>query len=185
MPFDKLLVLDLDETLIHSPERPLAIAPDFHVGRYPIHRRPGVESFLAFCLDEFAHVGVWTASTLSYALPVLSQLVDVPRLAFVWGRERCTYRIDLETRDGEWLKDIRKLRKRGFAKRSIIVVDDTPAKLARSYGNLVTVRPFLGDPADDELAALTGYLRWLGTVENVRAIEKRGWRKRHERVGPG
>jgi TFIIF-interacting CTD phosphatase-like protein len=178
MPSTKLLVLDLDETLIHASDRPLAIDPDFYVGPYAIHRRPGVDDFLSACLERFERVGVWTASSLAYALPVLSQLGDPRRLAFVWGRERCTYRIDQETREGEWLKDIRKLRRCGFEKRSIIVVDDTPAKLARSYGNLVAVRPFEGDPSDDELPALEPYLSWLADVEDVRAIEKRRWRQR-------
>jgi len=180
MSFNKLLVLDLDETLIHAPDQPLLTAPDFHVGRHAIHRRPGVDEFLASCLARFEHVGIWTASSLHYALPTLSQLVDVPQLRFVWGRERCTYHIDPETRDGEWLKDIRKLCRRGFAKRSIIFVDDTPAKLARSYGNLVAVRPFEGNPADNELPVLDEYLGWLATVDDVRVIEKRRWRERHE-----
>ena len=178
MAFAKLLVLDLDETLVHAPDRPLQTAPDFHVGRHAIHRRPYVGEFLESCLQRFERVGVWTASSRGYALPTLSQLLDVDRLAFVWGRERCTYRIDPETRDGEWLKDVRKLRRQGFEKRSIIVVDDTPAKLARSYGNLVAVRPFEGDPADDELPALERYLGWLATVDDVRTIEKRRWRQR-------
>jgi hypothetical protein len=40
------------------------------------------------------------------------------------------------------------------------------------------VRPFVGDPNDDELLHLEHYLRELGPVENVRTIEKRGWRSR-------
>lgn len=175
--FDKLLVLDLDETLIHAPDHPLPWDPDFRVGRHAIHWRPGVEGFLESCVSAFDHVGIWTASTLHYALPVLNQLMDVRELAFIWGRERCTCRVDPESRDVEYMKDIRKLRRRGFDKPKIIFVDDTPAKIARSYGNLVAVEAFMGDPGDQELAALMRYLSWLGGVENVRTIEKRRWKR--------
>ena len=80
---------------------------------------------------------------------------------------------------GMLLKDIRKLTKRGqFRKERILFVDDTPAKLARSYGNLIFIRPFEGDPHDRELELLECYLRSIGDVPNVRALEKRGWRDR-------
>ncbi|MCA9690888.1 MAG: HAD family hydrolase [Myxococcales bacterium] len=178
MAFDKLLVLDLDETLVHASPRLLTRRPDFCVGPYFVYRRPHVERFLESCLERFERVAVWTASTRDYALPVLDELVDVSRLCFVWARERCTFHVDHETREPEWLKDLRKLRRRGFDRRKVIFVDDTPRKLARSYGNLVTVREYVGDLDDDELPALAEYLQRLGDVEDVRPIEKRGWRRR-------
>ena len=60
-------------------------------------------------------------------------------------------------------------------------MDDTPSKYARSFGNLVTVREFVGDRADDELRLLARYLRTLLPAPNVRTIEKRGWRDRLDR----
>jgi len=180
---DKLLVLDLDETLVHATTIPKRHPHDFIVGPYVIYRRPGVERFLEFCLERFGSVCIWTSSTLPYAIPVLEHLLEVERLSFVWGRERCTYVVDPETRDGEWLKDLRKLRKRGWDRRKVIFVDDTPAKIQRSYGNLVRVRAFTGSPEDDELDALSTYLDELGRVPDVRPVEKRGWR--HRLAPPG
>ncbi len=178
--FAKLLVLDLDETLIHA-ETALAQTPEFHVGPYGVLRRPGVEEFLAFALGSFEDVAVWTASSLSYALPILDRLVDRERLCFVWGRERCTYHVDPETREGTYLKDLRKLTRGSpprFQKSRVLFVDDTPAKLVRSYGNLIAIRPFEGDPGDRELDRLRPYLCSIGAAVDVRAIEKRGWRER-------
>jgi TFIIF-interacting CTD phosphatase-like protein len=172
--YDKLLVLDLDETLIHACEAPLGRAPDNRVGPYEVHHRPGVVGFLERCLERF-EVGIWTASTLSYARPVLAALVDPDRFAFVWDRGHCTLRCDPETRDYSFVKDIRKLRRRGYERAKILFVDDTPANIARSYGNYVRVRPWLGEPDDDELARLSEYLDQLGPLEDVRPIEKRGW----------
>ncbi|KIG12799.1 phosphoprotein phosphatase [Enhygromyxa salina] len=175
--YDKLLVLDLDETLVHGTTEPLERPPDYQVGEYAIYRRPGVSEFLERCFERF-EVGVWTASTLSYAHPVLAQLTDPARFAFVWGRGRCTLRCDPETRDYEQIKDIRKLRRAGYARAKIIFVDDTPANIARSYGNYVQISPYLGALEDTELAALALYLDDLGPHPNIRGLEKRGWRRR-------
>lgn len=184
LPFDKLLVLDLDETLIHADEQ-LAQPADFAVGPYSVVRRPGVERFLEFALSSFREVGVWTSATLGYAEPVLDQLLDRSRLVFVWGRERCVRSYDIESGDVIWRKDIQKLRRRWPEVGRILFVDDSPEKIARSYGNLVYVRPFLGNSADDELLWLERYLRRLGPVPNVRTLEKRGWRAQLEQEGEG
>jgi RNA polymerase II subunit A small phosphatase-like protein len=173
--FDKLLVLDLDETLVHATEDPLERPGDHQIGPYSIYRRPGLEDFLERCFAAF-EVAVWTASTLDYALPTLAELTELDRFSFVWGRERCTLRCDPETREYERLKDLSKLRRRGYAREKIIFVDDTPAKIARSYGNYVRIRPFEGDLDDRELYLLSKYLEHLGPEPDVRRIEKRTWR---------
>lgn len=175
--FDKLLVLDLDETLIWADETRV-VRPDFEVGPYKVQLRPGVARFLAFALAHF-RVGVWTSSSRDYAEPVVAHLLHPSDLSFLWARERCTYRVDWDRHTATFHKDIRKLRRRGWDERRILYVDDSPEKIARSYGNLVRVRPFEGDPDDEELAKLELYLRELGPCENVRTIEKRGWRGRY------
>ena len=174
---DKLLVLDLDETLIHGTELPLGREPEAKVGPYFIYHRPGVAAFLAHVLARF-EVGVWTASTLSYAHPVLDGLLERDALAFAWGRERCTARRDHDTFECENLKDIRKLTKRGYDRDKILFVDDTPAKIARSYGNYVHIRPYEGAADDRELEHLAVYLDELGPRTDIRQLEKRGWRAR-------
>ena len=190
--YDKLLVLDLDETLIHTVELRDETAyadrdPDFFLGDgLATYERPGVREFLASCFVKFQAVGLWTAGTLPYALELLPHLCDVNDFAFVWGRERCTWRrmIDKDMYEGRewtdeyWIKDIRKLRKFGFSNSQILCVDDSPEKFERSYGNYVYVRPFEGDPEDAELEMLGRYLDELGPVPNVRSVEKRRWRTR-------
>jgi RNA polymerase II subunit A small phosphatase-like protein len=58
----------------------------------------------------------------------------------------------------------------------VAVIDDSPEKLKRSYGNHIRVAPFVGDPTDNELPKLQGYLAWLKEVPNVRLVDKRNWR---------
>lgn len=99
-------------------------------------------------------------------------------VSFVWSRERCTRRFDPETMEVVFRKPLWKIRRRGYAIEKVLFVDDSPEKIAASYGNHVPIRPFEGDLADDELAWLPKLLEALGPVPNVRTIEKRGWRRR-------
>lgn len=177
----KLLVLDLDETLIYAAEDPLEREPDFRVGRYFVYRRPHLEGLLEACFERF-EVAVWTSASPDYAAEVVEAIFPEPdRPAFVWAADRCTRFFHAEHLAYYWLKSLRKLTRRGYRAENIIAVDDSPEKWSRSYGNLVRVRPFYGKP-DDELLLLRRYLERLGNAENVRAVEKRYW---HTELGEG
>ena len=171
----KLLVLDLDETLVHAAERRLDREEDFRVGPYFIYRRPHLDEFLAAMLETF-RVAVWTSSGEIYARQVIDRIFPADALRFLWSSDRCTLTRDWDTGDYKTLKNLRKLKDKGYLLESVIAVDDTPQKFERSFGNLVTVREFLGDPADVELKLLSAYLKQLAHVPNVRTIEKRLWR---------
>lgn len=176
--FDKLLVLDLDETLIHSVETPLPWRYDFRAFEYYVYNRPGLARFLRSCLDWFT-VGVWSSSGGEYAQHVVKHLFQDPdKLEFVWSSLNCSRVFDSESRHVGPCKDVKKLVRRGFPKEKIIMVDDSPEKLAKNYGNGVIVVPFDGSREDTELDLLVRYLEWLGPAEDVRRIEKRNWQRR-------
>jgi Dullard-like phosphatase family protein len=178
---EKLLILDLDETLIYASEQALERTPDFTLFEsthhpYFIYKRPHLETFLNFCFSVFK-VAIWTSSSKDYASGIVENILpDSQKPAFVWARDRCTYRRSPDTYELEWLKDLAKVKRRGYNLEHIIMIDDTPAKLARHYGNLVTVKSFEGDLLDNELALLPAFLSKLYKVENVRRVEKRYWR---------
>lgn len=177
-----LLILDLDETLVHATDSALPRPADFEIPPYAIYLRPGVEAFLAWALAQF-RVAVWTSSSPKYAEIVANLLFpDISKLEFVWARDKCTPRRDFE-RDIWWdTKPLHKVKRRGYDLRRVLVVDDNPEKYARSYGNLVAVAPYLGNTEDDELNYLQRYLGELILQPNVRAIEKRAWRRRLEHL---
>ncbi len=87
-------------------------------------------------------------------------------------------RYDWDTREAYWVKDLKKIRRRGYPLERVIVVDDTSRKHERNYGNLVHVQEFTGSTQDDELLHLGRYLVSLSTAPNVRGVEKRDWRRR-------
>ncbi len=175
----KLLILDLDETLIYATDKPLSAHFDFCAAGYYVTSRPHLESFLDFCFDTFA-VAVWTSSSRGYANLVVPEIFDTPeRLEFVWARERCTRQFFPEEQDFERVKSLKKLKAKGHDLARTIMVDNTPQKLIRNYGNLVRIDDFLGDPDDRELQRLQLYLSDLATADNIRTIEKRGWARRY------
>jgi TFIIF-interacting CTD phosphatase-like protein len=180
---NKLLILDLDETLIYSTETSLARKPDFLVEPYFVYKRPNLDNFMATCFEWF-DVAVWTSSGAEYAAEIVAAIFPNPRLLkFVWSSDRCTiaYNYNHDLIDGYYptyysRKLLKKVKRQGYPLESIIAIDDTPKKWEKSYGNLVRIAPFEGDASDRELTYLIAYLNILKDAENIRSIEKRGWR---------
>lgn len=173
-----LLILDVDETLIYATEKPLDREPDFAVGPYSVYRRPGLTEFLATCLRNF-DVAVWSSSGTDYLAAVVEAILpEESSLAFVWNRTRCVQCYDPERLETYFVKDLKKVKRLGFDLKRILVVDDTPQKAERNYGNAIYVPPFYGDPNDNELSRLGPFLTMLAGIPDVRTIEKRGWRSR-------
>ena len=171
-----LLILDLDETLIHGVKEPLADTPDFRVGPYFIYKRPGVHPFLSLCQEHF-ELAVWTSASADYAEEVVTQLFPtLETLSFIWSSERCTMRFHHQLGTYVWIKNLTNVTRQGYALEQVLFVDDSPLVHMLNYGNLVPVQPFRGDPRDQELSLLGPYLLKLKQKENFRRIEKRFWR---------
>ncbi|WP_223642971.1 NIF family HAD-type phosphatase [Corallococcus sp. EGB] len=182
-----LLVLDLDETLVHASEKPLAREADFQVLGYFVHMRPHLEAFLRECAARF-RLAIWSAGDDRYVAEIVKRIVPPElELDFVWGRSRCTYALDRSgvQRDGfldasahyDWVKKLHKLKRRGYRLERVLIVDDSPAKCIHNHGNAIYVREYEGQRHDTELLDLARYLAMLADVDNVRRIEKRNWRK--------
>jgi TFIIF-interacting CTD phosphatase-like protein len=173
----KLLILDIDETLVYSTVKPLTKVEDFKADQYYVYKRPGLDLFLDFCLDNY-DLAVWTSSASEYAKIIVNNLFSRPDyLEFVWSREKCTQRYNLDTNDYYLLKDLKKVKKMGFDLDAIIMIDDSKEKLERNYGNHISVAPYRGELNDDELAFLQKYLISLKDISNIRKVEKRGWKQ--------
>lgn len=174
---DRLLViLDLDETLVYAADTPLSTRPDFTAANYAVYRRPHLDAFLQGLREQY-RLAVWTASGRSYAEAVVSQIMPWhAELAFFWSAERCTQHFDHETRDRTTIKKLHKVKQRGYDLGRVVVVDDSPEKHIRNYGNLLHVTRWEGAAEDQELPAALDFIHNLASAPNVRAIEKRFWR---------
>ena len=171
-----LLILDLDETLLYAAISPRDHPPDFLLAEYSVYRRPHLDEFLSFALANFS-VAVWSSATQPYVQAAVQRVFPSnAELCFAWSCERCTRRFNGELHEEYWVKDLKKLKRLGYSLDRILVVDDSPEKYERNYGNLIHVRPFFGDRSDMELRDLIPFLDRIRGTENLRAIEKRHWR---------
>ena len=192
-----LLILDLDETLIHSEEFPRTQPSikefDFKVGLegedhwYMTKKRPFLNEFIEFAFDNF-DVGVWTASTEDYASTVLENIgIDKNILKCFYTRENCGMKLDYETNSYYGVKNLQKLKKRAWSKPytnkvgkmreldRILIVDDIEDTAINNRSNLILVKSFYFDDNDTELLKLISYLQKIKDEPNYRAIDKRGW----------
>ena len=175
----KLLILDLDETLLFSSTQSLERKEDFKVAGYYVYLRPGLDTFLKFCFINY-DVAVWTSSSSDYAELVIKNIFqDSSKLKFIWSRERCTQKYNHERNQYYWIKNLIKVKRIGFDLTSVIMIDDSPEKLERNYGNHIYITPYYGGRDNDELEHLQKYLITLIDVPNVRKIEKRGWKRKY------
>lgn len=171
-----LLILDLDETLIHASYSELATVADYCFDEFWVYRRPYLNEFL---LESARHyeLAVWSSASDAYAEELVDVFVrPVVPLAFCWGRRRGTYRRGFDTDEYFVAKDLYKVKRKGFDLAQVLIVDDDPRKVAKNYGNAIYVDEFEGDLADTTLAELAQYLKHLAGESEFRCVEKRRWR---------
>ncbi|GLB37120.1 putative NLI interacting factor [Lyophyllum shimeji] len=163
----KCLVLDLDETLVHSSFKAVQqadfIVPveiEYHWHHFHVLKRPGVDEFLKK-MGELYEVVVFTASLSKYADPVLDKL-DIHRVvAHRLFRESCF------SHKGNYVKDLSQL---GRPIQDTIILDNSPASYIFHPNNAVPVSSWFNDPHDAELTDLVPFLADLTTVPDVRGI---------------
>ncbi|CAJ0765855.1 6366_t:CDS:2, partial [Entrophospora sp. SA101] len=163
----KCLVLDLDETLVHSSFKMISQA-DFVVPveiENQIHnvyviKRPGVDRFLKK-MGELYEVVVFTASLSKYADPVLDML-DIHRVVkYRLFRESCY------NHKGNYVKDLSQL---GRELRDTIIIDNSPASYIFHPKNAVPISSWFNDPHDTELLDLIPFLEDLTAVDDVTMV---------------
>ncbi|KAG2364858.1 HAD-like domain-containing protein [Suillus spraguei] len=163
----KCLVLDLDETLVHSNFMPIP-DPDFVVPVEIEHRwhsmyvqkRPGVDDFLR-AMGEKYEVVVYTASLGSYANPVLDRLDFCNSVSHRLFRESC-FRFR-----GNYVKDLSQL---GRPMEDTIIIDNSPASYIFHPTNAVPISSWFNDPHDTELIEISPLLVDLSDMKDVRDV---------------
>ncbi|KAI0930104.1 hypothetical protein AcV5_006898 [Taiwanofungus camphoratus] len=164
----KCLVLDLDETLVHSSLKAVP-SPDYIVPveiesfwhNFYVLKRPGVDGFLKR-MGEIYEVVVFTASLSKYADPVLDRLDPDGSVAHRLFRENCY------NHRGNYVKDLSQL---GRPIGDTIIIDNSPASYIFHPHNAVPISSWFNDPHDTELTDLCPFLTDLGMMPgDVRGI---------------
>jgi len=163
----KCLVLDLDETLVHSSFTPvpdadfvISIELENVVHRVYIRKRPGVDEFLRAVAQKFELV-VFTASLSKYADPLLDVL-DYDRLVSKrLFREACVQHY------GNYVKDLTHL---GRTLESSIIIDNSPFSYMFQPDNAIAITSWFDDRSDRQLYELLSLLDSLVDVDDVRTV---------------
>ena len=159
------LVLDLDETLVHSgfvdsrSDITLRFEYDGAECAIGVRFRPHLFPFLKFVSDRF-EVVVFTAAEKPYAERVLDRLDPYGR--FFSHR---LYRDSCVAVGGKLFKDLSALG-RDLARTAIL--DDSPISYGFQLDNAVPITPWRGEPTDASLRSLVGFLRVLARDADLR-----------------
>ncbi|KAJ2707029.1 hypothetical protein H4R19_004951 [Coemansia spiralis] len=163
----KCLVLDLDETLVHSSfrevDQPDYVVPVILEGQEHsvyVVKRPGVDEFINI-VGQYYEVVVFTASLSMYADPVLDLLDKNRAVHHRLFRESCNLY------NGNYVKDLSRL---GRDVTQSIIIDNSPASYAFHPHNAIGISTWLNDPMDTELRDLIPFLIDLTRVDDVSAV---------------
>ncbi|KAL1956951.1 hypothetical protein VTO42DRAFT_6440 [Malbranchea cinnamomea] len=183
----KTLVLDLDETLIHSLAKggrmssghmvevklstpvtttatpggpPVTIGPQ-HPILYYVHKRPHCDDFLRKVCKWYKLV-IFTASVQEYADPVIDWLEQERK--FFSGRY---YRQHCTLRNGAYIKDL------SFVEpdlSKVMILDNSPMSYIFHEDNAIPIEGWINDPTDNDLLHLIPMLEAMQYVTDVRAL---------------
>ena len=166
----KTLVLDLDETLVHSQFQPFEVESDITLKieleneLHDIHVmvRPGVKEFLEN-MGKIYEIVIFTASVSKYADPLLDILDKDKICKHRLFREHCT---QINTC---YIKEIKKL---GRELKDIVIVDNSPMSYALNPENGLPILTWFEDKEDRELYNISSVLEFLSFVPDVRQYIK-------------
>ncbi|KAM9365866.1 carboxy-terminal domain RNA polymerase II polypeptide A small phosphatase 1-like [Pholidichthys leucotaenia] len=158
------VVIDLDETLVHSSFKPMNKADfiipveiDGAVHQVYVLKRPHVDEFLQRMGELFECV-LFTASLSKYADPVSDLLDKCGAFQSRLFRESCVFH------KGNYVKDLSRL---GRDLNKVIIIDNSPASYSFHPENAVPVASWFDDMADTELLNLLPFFERLSKVDDI------------------
>lgn len=162
------LVLDLDETLVHSTLEPcddadFSFPVFFNMKEHIVHvkKRPHLRTFLERVAQIFEIV-VFTASQSIYAKQLLDILDPEGKLI-----SRRAYRESCVFADGSYTKDLTVL---GVDLAKIVIIDNSPQVFRLQVNNGIPIKSWFDDPSDSALMSLLPFLETLANADDVRPI---------------
>ncbi|TLS22879.1 uncharacterized protein PpBr36_05676 [Pyricularia pennisetigena] len=174
----KCLVLDLDETLVHSSFKilhqadftiPVEIEGNYH--NVYVIKRPGVDQFMKR-VGELYEVVVFTASVSKYGDPLLDQL-DIHNVV-----HHRLFRESCYNHQGNYVKDLSQV---GRDLKDTIIIDNSPTSYIFHPQHAVPISSWFSDAHDNELLDLIPVLEDLAG-SNVQDLLERVRRTRRGRA---
>jgi len=161
----KCLVLDLDETLVHSsfkkvPKADFLVPVDIDGVVHTVYvlKRPYTDEFLIEC-SKLYEIVLFTASLSKYADPLLDMLDTRSTIDYRLFREHCVQK------DYCYVKDLSKL---GRRLKDCIIIDNSAQSYIFQPSNAIPIPSWFDDPKDTALRDLIPVLQKLSKVPDVR-----------------
>ena len=163
----KTLILDLDETLVHSAFYPFQTKSDIVLNitldgkNHIIHvlKRPNLDYFLKK-VSELYNIIIFTASLSQYASPLIDILDPENKFKRLF-RNHCL------KRNGFYIKDLNQI---GTNFKDIIIIDNNPISFIMNQDNGLPIMTWYENMNDNELIKLIPLLEYLSNVNDVRPI---------------
>jgi RNA polymerase II subunit A small phosphatase-like protein len=160
----KCLVLDLDETLVHSSFKPIP-NPDFVISieleniihKVYVRKRPGVDNFMRVVGEKF-EVVIFTASLAKYADPLLDILDRNKVVKVRLFREACVQHY------GNYVKDLTHL---GRPLEHTLIIDNSPFSYMFQPDNAIPISSWFNDRNDRQLYDLLPFLDTIAACDDV------------------
>ncbi|CAG8447519.1 10995_t:CDS:2 [Ambispora leptoticha] len=186
----KTLILDLDETLIHSAlggsraaAQMIEVMVDKHACLYYVHKRPHVDRFLKK-VSEWYKVVIFTASMSEYADPVIDWLdpnknlissryfrevstISFNKISLIYDPPFIIEAKSCTNRSGVYMKDLTKVEP-DLSK--VCLIDNSPISYALQQENGIPIKEWTNDPKDEALLDLLPFLDALRFTEDVRSV---------------
>ncbi|XP_024436958.1 uncharacterized protein LOC7471836 isoform X1 [Populus trichocarpa] len=162
------LVLDLDETLVHSTlehcdDADFTFTVFFNMKEHTVYvkQRPHVHTFLERVAEMF-EVVIFTASQSIYAAQLLDMLDPDRKLI-----SRRIYRESCIFSDGSYTKDLTVL---GVDLAKVAIIDNSPQVFRLQVNNGIPIKSWFSDSSDCALISLLPFLETLVNADDVRPI---------------
>ena len=166
----KTLILDLDETLVHSAFAPFQRKSDLilNINIEGINRtlyvlkRPYIDKFLNE-LSMLYEIIIFTASISQYANPLLDELDKNNCIKYRYFREHCTFT------NGIYIKDL-KIFDRKI--NNMIIIDNNPVSYDNNIENGIPILSWYDNINDEELLKLLPILKYMSNsnIQDVRTV---------------
>lgn len=163
----KSLVLDLDETLVHSQfkltehcDLRLEVRVDEFPAVFYVSKRPYLDVFLR-TVAQWYDVVIFTASLQKYGDPLITVL-DTDRVV-----KRRIFRQDCIKRNGNFVKDLTIVNP-NLA--DVLIVDNSPSAYSSQPSNAVPIEAWYHDQSDEELLNLLPLLHAVASLNDVRSL---------------
>lgn len=174
-PTKKLLLFDLDETLVHCFEgepkkhsaktRKCFLQTETQILKCDVNVRPFVNQALRRLKQAGFELGIFTASSQDYADAIIEQIIDPFQelISVRLYRQHC-----FKTEDGIFIKDLRIL---SHPLNQTLLIDNNVHSFGFQIPNGIPIIPFFSDQSDLEMTHLATYLTQLVDLEPTELIE--------------